>query len=170
MERENAVRQEPAWKRLYHTEPGERAAPAPSPESRDRQVVLVVEDDPNDWEIYGKILWYNGFDVLCAANGVEGLRVAQEYRPDLILLDLGLPEMSGMELCRQLKQGPDTSDIPLIILTAQPESQYGVRAREEGCHRYLEKPQSPLDVLHAVEDVIGPAPPDAGGEPPTMES
>lgn len=168
MDRENAARQEPAWNRMYHTEPGDTAAPVPSPDMRDRQLVLVIEDDPNDWEIYGKILWYNGFDVLCAANGVEGLKVAEEYRPDLILLDLGLPEMDGLELCRQLKQGPAAS-APVIVLSAQPESEYGEAARREGCTRYLEKPQGPLDVLHAVEDVIGPAPPDAAGEPPTME-
>lgn len=168
MERDHAVRQEPVWKRMYHT--GAQDRPAPSPEDRDRQVVLVVEDDPDDWEIYGKILWYNGFDVLCAADGVEGLKLAREYRPDLILLDLGLPEMTGMELCRQLKQGPAASDVPIIVLSAQPEAEYGEEARREGCTGYLEKPRSPVDVLHAVEDVIGPAPPDAGGQPPTLET
>ena len=162
------MRQEPVWQRMYHTGEGEDAAT--SPEGRGRQVVLVVEDDPHDWEIYGKLLWYNGFDVLCAANGVEGLKLAQEYQPDLILLDLGLPGMSGLELCRELKKGPPVSDVPVIVLSAQPEAEYGEEARRRGCARYLEKPQSPVDVLHAVEDEIGPAPPAAGGEPPTMDT
>jgi putative two-component system response regulator len=168
MEREKAVRQEPRWKQMYDT--GAETDTAASPEGRDRQLVLVVEDDPNDWEIYGKILWYNGFDVLCAADGVTALKLAREYLPDLILLDLGLPGMSGLELCRELKQGPTASDVPVIVLSAQPEAEYGEEARRGGCTRYLEKPQSPVDVLHAVEDVIGPPPPGADGQPPIMNT
>lgn len=166
MERRNAVRDEPVWRRMRG--PAEEEAPAPSAKDRERPLVLVVEDDRHDWEIYGKILWYNGFDVLCAADGVTGLRLARERRPDLVLLDLALPEMDGLELCRRLKQPASTPAVPVVVLSARSRARFGEEARGAGCDRYLEKPQSPLQVLHEVEKVIGPAPPGAAGPPPEM--
>lgn len=154
MEREGVRRDEPVWRR------GDGHSRRP--------LVLVVEDDPHDWEIYGKILWYNGFDVCCAADGAAALQVARDHPPDLVLLDLGLPEMDGLEVCRRLKQPTANPDVPVVVLSAQAEATFGDRARRAGCDRYLEKPQSPLEVLHEVESVIGPAPPGAGGTPPEM--
>lgn len=166
MERDTA-REEPVWRRMHR--PAERERQAASEGDRQRPLVLVVEDDPHDWEIYGKLLWYNGFDVLCAADGAEGLQLAQDCRPDLVLLDLGLPEMDGLELCRRLKQHSATPDVPVVVLTARSKASFGQQARLVGCERYLEKPQSPLQVLHEVERVIGRAPPGAGGQPPEMQ-
>lgn len=131
--------------------------------------MLVVEDEPHDWEIYGKMLWYNGFDVLYARDGAEGLDLARDYQPDLVLLDLGLPGMDGLELCRRLKDGSRKSEIPVLVLTARSERKYGDAARRAGCARYLEKPKTPLQVLSEVESVIGQAPPGAGGRPPEVE-
>lgn len=164
MERSRAVREEPSWERGNDLAGG---GPSSGRDS-DRQLVLVVEDEPHDWEIYGKMLWYNGFDVLYAREGAEGLALAREYRPDLVLLDLGLPEMDGLELCKRLKEDPATSGVPVLILTARPEGKYGEKARLAGCDRYLEKPKTPLEVLNEVESVIGPAPPGAGGRPPEV--
>lgn len=165
MEPNRAVRDGPSWER------GHDLAKEGSPSGRDpdRQLILVVEDEPHDWEIYGKMLWYNGFDVLYARDGTEGLALARDYRPDLVLLDLGLPGMDGLEMCRRLKEDPATSGVPVLILTARPEGEYGDEARLAGCDRYLEKPKTPLEVLNEVESVIGPAPPGAEGRPPEVE-
>jgi DNA-binding response OmpR family regulator len=146
--------------------------PAPRPdrsrEGRERQRVLVVEDNTEELELYGKILWYNGFDVMYARDGAEGLRCADDYQPDLVLLDLGLPEMDGLELCRRLKERAANDGLPVVILSARAQIDYGHQARRAGCDVYLEKPHSPMGVLKEVERLIGPAPPGADGPPPEV--
>jgi two-component system, OmpR family, phosphate regulon response regulator PhoB len=144
--------------------------PAPSREDRARPRVLVVEDNPEELDLYGKILWYNGFDVVYARDGAEGLRCADRYDPDLVLLDLGLPEMNGLELCRRLKERTASAALPVVVLTARAQIACGHQARRAGCDVYLEKPHSPLGVLKEVERLIGPAPPGAGGTPPEVEN
>lgn len=128
-------------------------------EPRRRQLVLAVEDEEHDWLIYGKLLWYNGFDVIHAETAEEGLRLAEQYEPDLILADVILPGMNGIELCRALKARSRTQGIPVVVLTGRREREFGERARDAGCVRYLEKPIGPVDVLHAVEDLVGRPPP-----------
>ena len=125
-----------------------------------RQLVLVVEDDPHDREIYGRMLWYNGFDVVFAEDGVEGLAKSRAHHPDLALLDLMIPRLSGLEFCRRLKQDQETAGIPVVVLSGRPEAEMGRPARAAGCCRYLEKPISPVRVLHEIEERIGrpPAP------------
>jgi two-component system, OmpR family, response regulator len=153
--------------------PTDRAAAAGSTrsrEGRERQRVLVVEDNPDELELYGKILWYNGFDVMYARDGAEGLRCADDYQPDLVLVDLGLPEMDGLELCRRLKERAAHAGLPVVILSARAQIDYGHQARRAGCDVYLEKPHSPVGVLKEVERLIGPAPPGAGGQPPEVET
>jgi CheY-like chemotaxis protein len=151
----------------YQPQPGGLARPR---DERERQRVLVVEDNPEELDLYGKILWYNGFDVVYARDGAEGLRCADRYDPDLVLLDLGLPEMNGLELCRRLKERPASADLPVVVLTARAQIACGHQARRAGCDVYLEKPHSPLSVLKEVERLIGPAPPGAGGKPPEVEN
>lgn len=165
MERKDTIHREVA-SRQKQRPPAKQ--PTLSRDDRERPLVLVVEDNPDELELYGKILWYNGFDVLFARDGAEGLQFAQDHEPDLVLLDLGLPEMDGLELCRRLRQRTANSRIPVVILSARAEIDYGHRARWAGCDHYLEKPQSPLSVLHEVEKLIGPAPPGAMGSPPEV--
>ena len=133
--------------------------PAPSGGPRRRPLVLAVEDEQHDWLIYGKLLWYNGFDVLHAHDAEEGCLLAEKHEPDLVLADLMLPGMNGLEMCRKLKTDPRTRDIPVVLLTGHKEREYGTQAREAGCVRFLEKPIGPVEVLHAVEDLVGKAPP-----------
>jgi CheY-like chemotaxis protein len=136
---------------------------------RERQLVLVIEDDPNDREIYGRILGYNGFDVVFADGAAAGLERARTRQPDLVLLDVGLPDASGLDVCESLRSDPDTSGIPIIVLSAFPESRIGERARALGCADYIEKPTSPLGVLHRIEQMIGKAPLPGVGTPPVIE-
>ncbi len=128
---------------------------------RSRQLILAVEDQPDDWRIYGKMLWYNGFDVLHATTGEQGVRLALAARPDLILADLMLPNMDGIEMCRALKRDARTAHIPVVVLTAHSDDEYGAPAREAGCDLFLEKLVGPVQVLHVVEEMIGRAPPQA---------
>lgn len=143
-------------------EPGVRPAEHQLPahdDGRKRQLVLVAEDEHHDWLIYGKLLWYNGFDVLHAEDGDEGLRLAREHKPDLVLADLMLPGLNGIDLCREIKHDPATSHIPVIMLTARRAAEYGSRATSAGCECFLEKPIGPVEVLHEVERRVGRPPP-----------
>ena len=140
---------------------GPEAVPITQPGKRKRQLVLAVEDEYHDWLIYGKLLWYNGFDVLHAESAEDGLGLAREYLPDVILADLVLPQMSGIDLCRAVREDPRLRDIPVIMLTGRSEREYGSKAREAGCTTYLEKPTGPLDLLHTIEELVGRPPPPA---------
>jgi DNA-binding response OmpR family regulator len=155
MSRQDAKR---AWGQSAGRRDPRREVPVEEPERR-RPLVLVVEDEAHDWEIYGKMLWYNGFEVLHAPDGKTGLLLAERRLPDLVLLDLGLPDLSGLELCTMLKRRRRTRDIPVMVLSARSESEAGEAARSAGCIRYLEKPVGPVDVLHMVEEVVGRPPP-----------
>jgi CheY-like chemotaxis protein len=139
---------------------------APVSEELKRPLVLVVEDDPHDWEIYGKILWYNGYDVMYAAEGEEGYALALEHRPDLILLDLIMPKLDGIALCERLKKHPETAAIPIVVLSGRPYRELGAAAEQAGCAVYLEKPVGPVNVLHKVEELIGRAPSPGEGRAP----
>ena len=127
--------------------------------ARKRQLVIVAEDERHDWEIYGKMLWYNGFDVLHAEDGEEALQLIRSHLPDLVILDLMLPKVDGLEICRRVRAESATDDIPVIALSARSEREYGSRARAVGFTSYLEKPIGPLAVLRTVEELIGRPPP-----------
>lgn len=131
------------------------------PARRSRPVVLAVEDEHYDWIVYSQLLCHYGFDVLHAETGEDGLRLAREHLPDIVLADLMLPAMDGIEFCRALKAAPRTRRIPVLMLTARTEREFGARAREAGCDGFLEKPIGPVKVLRAVERFVGRPPPPA---------
>lgn len=141
-----------------HSEPADPAR------GRFRALILLVEDDPHDREIYGKVLWYNGFDVVYGSDGHEAVALARRHVPDLVLVDLLLPGLNGIEACRRIRGDPATAHVPVVALTARPEEEFGLLARDAGCLRYLEKPVSPIEVLKEVESLIGQPPP-AGDAP-----
>lgn len=134
-----------------------------------RPLVLVVEDDENDWEIYGKILWYNGFDVAYAADGEEGLRLARKQPPDLVLVDMMLPGMNGLELCRRVREDLALDQVPIVMLTGRSVRESGAEAYAAGCTEFLEKPHSPVELLHRVEDLVGRPAPSGEGAPPELK-
>ena len=100
--------------------------PGDGPARRSAARVLIAEDERDVAELIRYTLAREGFEVIVAANGADALRQAQETRPDLMLLDLMLPQVNGWELCRRLKQDPATRSVPVIMLTAR------VRGRRQG--------------------------------------
>ena len=119
------------------------------------KTVLVVDDNAHDREIYGKLLWYNGFEVALAEDGENALEMVGRVRPDLVVLDMRLPGRDGLDVCRELKNAPETAGIPVIALSARPELEMGRPATRAGCATYLEKPIAPVEVLYEVERLIG---------------
>jgi len=117
-------------------------------------VVLVAEDEEDGREIFGTILRHNGFEVILAEDGAEAVRLATEHRPDLILMDLSLPELDGWEATARLKEDSRTADIPVIALTVHVQEEHRRRAAQAGCVDFLGKPVEPRTVLEVVQRYV----------------
>jgi two-component system cell cycle response regulator DivK len=123
------------------------------------KTVLLVEDNADNQEIYRLILSHHGFAVLQAWDGECGVRMARHHAPDLILMDLTMPVVDGLEATRMLKADPATSGIPIIALTAHAEHEDRAAAEEAGCISFLAKPATPASVAVEVRRVLEmPAP------------
>ena len=113
--------------------------------------VLIVEDDPHTVEVVGLYLRRDGYKVLAASNGNEGLLLARESAPDLVVLDLMLPGKSGLEVCRELRK---ESDVPIVMLTARVEEEDRVAGFEFGADDYVTKPFSPRELAARIRAVL----------------
>jgi two-component system KDP operon response regulator KdpE len=113
--------------------------------------ILVIEDEPDLVQLLRLRLEKEGYEVLTARDGVEGLAVLQEGRPDLIVLDLMLPRMNGWETCWRIR---DCSDVPIIILTALTTDQDKVRGLELGADDYITKPFSMKELVARVQAAL----------------
>lgn len=105
-----------------------------------QQTILIIEDERPLAEVLGFNLKREGFEVLTAGDGQEGLRRALTALPDLIVLDLMLPVIEGLEVCRQLRAGPRTKDIPILMLTARSEEVDEIVGFQMGATDYVTKP------------------------------
>ena len=110
-------------------------------------LVLIVEDEPAQREVLAYNIRAEGFDVMTASAGDEALIAVRETPPDVIVLDWMLPHVSGIEVCRQLKMGPETARIPIIMLSARSEESDKVRGLETGADDYITKPYSVAELL-----------------------
>ncbi|HUS96516.1 MAG TPA: phosphate regulon transcriptional regulator PhoB [Hyphomicrobiaceae bacterium] len=120
----------------------------------DRALVLIVEDEPAQLELLTYNLEAGGFRVSKACDGEEGRLLAEEQQPDLILLDWMLPKMSGIEVCRHLKNTRDTRHIPIIMLTARGEEDDRVRGLDIGADDYVTKPYSINELIARVRAML----------------
>jgi twitching motility two-component system response regulator PilH len=120
-----------------------------------RGTVLVVDDSPTVREILEDILTANGFRVLLAEDGYEGLVRVRDARPDLIMLDLQMPRMDGYEVCRRLKRDDQTRSIPVVMLTVKELRADQGDGFREGADLYIEKPFTEKGILAIVENVLG---------------
>jgi two-component system cell cycle response regulator DivK len=118
--------------------------------------VLVVEDNHLNMKLFNGLLELGGYNVLQAKNGMEGWRMARERRPDLILMDIQLPGVSGLEVTKWLKDDENLKSIPVIAVTAFAMKGDEEKIREGGCDGYIEKPISLSDFLETVERFAGP--------------
>lgn len=116
--------------------------------------VLVVDDEPDVVDLVRYGLTRAGHEVFSAADGQSALRLARERRPDLIVLDLMLPQMSGQEVCRELKADPATADIPVLMLTARGLPAERVAGLELGADDYVTKPFSPRELVLRVNTIV----------------
>ena len=113
--------------------------------------VLIVEDDPTTTDLVRMYLNRDGHRVLTAADGAEGLQLARDSRPDLVVLDVMLPRMNGMEVCRTLRM---ESTVPVIMLTARVDEEDRLTGLEAGADDYVTKPFSPRELAARVRAVL----------------
>jgi two-component system cell cycle response regulator DivK len=116
--------------------------------------ILVVEDDMDNYELVRFILERAGYDVFLAVNGRDGVDAARFQKPDLILMDLGMPEMDGWVAARKLKADEATKSIPLFALTAHTLPGERKRAMQAGCDGYVSKPIHVEGFLNLIESAL----------------
>ncbi|OGO13038.1 MAG: two-component system response regulator [Chloroflexi bacterium RBG_13_68_17] len=123
----------------------------------DQKRVVCIEDEPEMIDLVRLILGRKGFNVIGANGGIEGLETVRRLRPDLILLDLMMPDMDGWEVYQQIKADPALREIPVVVVTAKAQSIDKVL----GLHiakvdDYITKPFGPQELLESVEKILGP--------------
>jgi two-component system, OmpR family, phosphate regulon response regulator PhoB len=116
--------------------------------------ILLVEDDPDIRHLVSYKLTKGGFDVVEAADGVTALHEARCHRPDLVILDVRMPRMSGLEVCRELRAAPQTAHVPILMLTARARAQDLEQAYAAGATDYVVKPFSPRALQERVESLL----------------
>jgi CheY-like chemotaxis protein len=112
--------------------------------------VLLVDDDSDIREMYSEYLSWSGLNVTSEATGRKALESARAEPPDVVVTDIAMPEMDGLELSRRLREESSTRDIPIIAVSGQPPA----RARAAGADVVLAKPCEPERLLHVIEDVL----------------
>lgn len=114
-------------------------------------MILYIEDNSQNMRLVKKMLMAGGYEMIGAENGWTGIKLAEEHQPDLILVDINLPDIDGTEVTAHLRANPIFSDTPIIALTAN--AMYGDRERflDAGCDDYLSKPVSKNELLEKVE-------------------
>ena len=113
--------------------------------------VLIVEDNPLNMKLFNDLLEAHGYFTLQTRDGVEALRMARQHRPDLILMDIQLPEVSGLEVTKWLKEDDDLRAIPVIAVTAFAMKGDEEKIRDGGCEAYIAKPISVASFMRTVE-------------------
>jgi phosphate regulon transcriptional regulator PhoB len=126
--------------------------------------ILVVEDEPDVAELLRYHLTREGYEVVVASTGMEAVKRARDLHPDLVLLDIMVPQVNGWEICRRLKAEPETQAIPVIMVTGRVEEGDKVLGFELGADDYVTKPFSPRELVARVRAVVRRGRPETGAD------
>ncbi|MBP9133070.1 MAG: response regulator transcription factor [Saprospiraceae bacterium] len=116
--------------------------------------ILVVDDEEDIREILRYNLTMEGFTVECAQNGKQCLQLMQTYTPDLVILDIMMPEINGIEVCRQIKRNPSYSDTKIVFLTARSEDLTQIQALDNGGDDFIAKPVKPIVLISKIKAIL----------------
>ncbi len=116
--------------------------------------ILLIEDHPMNRDMLVRRLRRRGFYMLEAVDGLQGVAVARQHHPDLILLDISIPEIDGYEVARRLRADPQTAGIPIVALTAHALEEDRQRALDAGCDEYTTKPVDFKALLAIIERIL----------------
>jgi len=117
--------------------------------------ILVAEDERDIRDLIAYVLKYAGFEVEVASNGAEAVEKAPQGKPDLILLDVRMPRMTGYEACRQLKKMPEVQHVPVVFLSAKGQDNEIDEGLEVGAKDYILKPFAPDELIQQVQQILG---------------
>jgi len=118
------------------------------------KTILMIEDNEDNRRIMRDLLMSNGYEVIEAVTGEEGITAAETYRPNLILMDVQLPGMNGYEAAQRIKANTDLQKVPIIVVTSYALSGEDVKAFEAGCDAYVSKPFSPRKLLTKIREYV----------------
>lgn len=116
--------------------------------------VLVVDDEPHIVRLVSFALSNHGFDVIDASDGEQAIEIARRERPDIILMDVMMPVMDGLEASRRLKGDPETAAIPIVMLSAKSQKYEQAAGLEGGAERYIVKPFTPKELVGEVHAIL----------------
>lgn len=116
--------------------------------------ILIVEDNEDNLYLMGFIVKKGGYNVIEARNGHEGVKLAENEKPDLILMDIQLPDFDGLETTRRIRKLDSLPDIPIIALTSYAMAGDKQKAVEAGCNGYIEKPINPDTIMGEIEKYL----------------
>jgi two-component system cell cycle response regulator DivK len=117
--------------------------------------ILIMEDDDDTQGMVRFLLEYRGYEVIVAKDGKHGLEIAHQEKPNLILLDLAMPEMDGWAVAQKLKSDPETKAIPVIAVTAYTMSSDRRKAMDAGCDGFIGKPMNVPEFIAEIEKFLG---------------
>ena len=127
------------------------------------QTILIIDDDIDTLKLVGIMLERKGFRILASTTGNKGLQLAKEENPDLILLDIMIPDINGYEISRSIRSSPETEAIPIIMFTARSQVDDKVEGLEAGADAYITKPARPRELFAQVNSILKRAPQRASG-------
>ena len=130
-------------------------------EAKDK-TILIVEDNDLNMKLFNDVLEAQGYTILQSKDGMEALKMAREHLPDLILMDIQLPEVSGLEVTKWIKEDDRLREIPVIAVTAFAMKGDEEKIREGGCEAYIPKPISVAMFIQTVESFLKPVQQPAG--------
>jgi twitching motility two-component system response regulator PilH len=116
--------------------------------------VLIVDDSPTETHVLQKMLESGGYNILTAPDGDQGVGMARDERPDVVLMDVVMPGLNGFQATRMLSRDPETADIPVIMVTTKDQETDKAWAMRQGAKHYLVKPVSQSELLAKVEEVL----------------
>ena len=116
--------------------------------------ILVVEDNLDNYELVRTLLELNGYDAFLAVNGRDGVTAARKQKPDLILMDMALPEMDGWDATQRIREDPETKHIPMVALTVHTLPKERKRALDAGVDAYISKPFDAAYFLQVIESTL----------------
>src|SRR6516164_466884 len=116
--------------------------------------ILIVDDDPDLVDLLRQAFTLAGYETDTATTGVEALRKAQQSRPDVVVLDLVLPELNGYGVCEMLRRIPSTSAVPILMITVLPGEFPRLAGVEAGADAYVNKPFQIMELLSRIEDLL----------------
>ncbi len=137
---------------------------------KQRKTVLIVEDEEAMASAMASTISLEGLETVIVHNGSEALKVAHKLHPDLVLLDVMMFGMSGFEVCSRLNTDPETSDIPVILVTAKATEDDRALGMSVGAKAYVTKPFSPVHLIEVIKEILGDKPKDGEPQPPSVDT